>query len=216
MRTTVNYRRIWEKHHCKSVPEEWHIHHLDGDSHNNDVSNLHACHFTEHAKIHAEQGQPWIANWILGSGEYDMSGENHPMWNKTHSDDTKTKMALAKTGPNNPHWGTHLSDETKAKLSKANLGKTLTDGHKAKISKANIGRVDSDVVRANKSKATAGRRNPNANPEVLHLIDSMGKVHSGTRVELRNNIGISSTGLTSLTLGSQKSHNGWRMYIWKD
>ena len=69
----------------------------------------------EHAQVHYER---WLkhkdprdlgAAQMLARGEIDeipiMSGENHPMWGKTHSAESKKKMSKAKSGKNNPNYG---------------------------------------------------------------------------------------------------------------
>ena len=99
-RTVVNYRKMWEEFHGCDIPQGWHIHHLDGDSHNNDISNLLACSVEEHAKLHTDMNQPWCANWILkGSG--DMSGKNHFNWGKTKLNYLPLMVASEKTSGQN-------------------------------------------------------------------------------------------------------------------
>lgn len=182
MRTKTNYRSIWEKHNGRTIPKDWHIHHVDGDSHNNDISNLYACHFTDHAKIHADKEEPWIANWILGRGEYDMSGENHPMWGVSRPDlaDMNRKINYMKgvTGPD--HY---------------NYGKTRTDEWKKE-----------------RSELYTGKNNPAAKDEVLHLINNNGDTLSSTRIELKRDHGFNPCCLTDLIMGRQKTHKGWRLF----
>ena len=50
-----NHRRIWEKH-WGAIPDGHHIHHIDGDKHNNDISNLLCVSALEHMMIHRIQG----------------------------------------------------------------------------------------------------------------------------------------------------------------
>lgn len=54
---------------------------------------------------------------------------NNPFYNKTHSDETKEKMRLAKLGKKNPNYG-------KSPM----LGKKLTEEHKLKIANSNSGK----------------------------------------------------------------------------
>lgn len=76
------------------------------------------------------------------------SGENHPMFGKHHSEETKFKMSLAKhdiyDGDKNPMYGKHHTEETKRKISDAQsgekhymYGKHHSKKTKRKISKAN-------------------------------------------------------------------------------
>ena len=47
----------------------------------------------------------------------DISGENHPMYGKHHSEAAKQKMSLRKKGENHPMYGKHHSEETRKKMS---------------------------------------------------------------------------------------------------
>ena len=51
------------------------------------------------------------------------SGENHPLFSKHHSAETRKKMSESKNGENNPMYGKHRSEETRKKISEANMGK---------------------------------------------------------------------------------------------
>ena len=48
------------------------------------------------------------------------SGENHPLFGKSHSKETREKMSKSKSGENNPWFGKSLSKETRDKISKKN------------------------------------------------------------------------------------------------
>lgn len=50
------------------------------------------------------------------------SGENHPMYGKNHSDETKRKISEANKGKESPRKGVKLSAETKRKLSESKKG----------------------------------------------------------------------------------------------
>ena len=45
------------------IPPRTHIHHIDGDPTNNDISNLKAVSSTEHGRLHA--------GWVMEDGEWD-------------------------------------------------------------------------------------------------------------------------------------------------
>ena len=81
------------------------------------------------------------------------SGENNPMFGKTHTEESKIKNRMAHigktlskehkaklsermTGENHPLYGKLHSEEHKAKISAAMTGRTLSEEHKAKISTA--------------------------------------------------------------------------------
>lgn len=56
----ANYRKIWEMHYGP-IPidgdgRSYHIHHIDGNKHNNSIENLHCVTIQEHYNIHYSQG----------------------------------------------------------------------------------------------------------------------------------------------------------------
>jgi len=53
----------------------------------------------------------------LSENHWDCSGENHPLWNTYHSEETIKLMSEVKIGENNPRWGAHWSEEWKQELS---------------------------------------------------------------------------------------------------
>lgn len=55
-----SYRKIYEDFHNIKIPKGWHIHHIDGDRNNNDISNLEMLKPDDHAKKHG-----YINNWIM-------------------------------------------------------------------------------------------------------------------------------------------------------
>jgi len=63
-----------------------------------------------------------------------MSGKNHPMYGKTHSESAKKAMSVARSGKNNPMYNKKHTDATKAKISKANSGKIRSDSCKKLMS----------------------------------------------------------------------------------
>jgi hypothetical protein len=64
-RTKVNYRDIAEKHYGISVKGK-HVHHKDGNCHNNDPDNLIICTAEERAEYHRKMGQESIASLLEG------------------------------------------------------------------------------------------------------------------------------------------------------
>jgi hypothetical protein len=63
-----DYRKIYEEHFGPipkdSLGRSYDIHHIDGDSNNNDISNLVAVSIEEHYKIHKDQ-EDWGAAWAV-------------------------------------------------------------------------------------------------------------------------------------------------------
>ena len=56
------------------IPKNYHVHHIDGNKLNNKIENLQTITPEEHTRLHT-------------------TGENHPMYGKYHSDDSKQKMS---------------------------------------------------------------------------------------------------------------------------
>ena len=55
---------------------------------------------------------------LISENHPDMSGENHPMWGKHHTEATKEKISNANKGENSSMWGKKQTDETIAKRQK--------------------------------------------------------------------------------------------------
>ena len=75
-----------------------------------------------------------------------LSGENHPMWGKQHSEETKQKMSESKQGEKNHMYGKTHTEESKRKLREIQLGeknnmwgKTPSEETKQKQREANLG-----------------------------------------------------------------------------
>lgn len=115
--------------------------------------------------------------WLKRKQSEAMSGENHPMYGKHHTDETKEKIRIAGTGRKlssehiqiikETHTGKVVSQSTRDKLREANLGekspmygKPKSAETKAKMSAAAIGKPKSVEARANMSKAQKGKPSP--------------------------------------------------------
>ena len=64
MRTKINYRQIYMDNYG-AIPHGYHVHHIDGNSHNNNPENLETLHPIDHAKKHRDMGQKAISSLIL-------------------------------------------------------------------------------------------------------------------------------------------------------
>ena len=88
---------------------------------------------------------------------YGIKGENHPMYGrhhseetkrkmreshigKTHSEESKRKMSEIKTGNNNHFYGRKHSEESKRKMRESHIGKTHSEETKRKISESMMGK----------------------------------------------------------------------------
>lgn len=56
----MHYRKIWEEFHKTKIPENYEIHHIDGNRKNNDPSNLICVSIEQHLDIHKNQND-WAA-----------------------------------------------------------------------------------------------------------------------------------------------------------
>ena len=50
----MNYRKKWESYYGR-IPDNYEIHHIDGNKHNNDIINLKCVSIEEHFNIHLSQ-----------------------------------------------------------------------------------------------------------------------------------------------------------------
>jgi hypothetical protein len=85
-------------------------------------------------------------------GKYE--GENHPLYGKTHSEESKKKISDANKGEKNPMYGKKLSEETKKKLSEAMRGKYEGENH------PNYGKKLSEETKRKMSDAQKGKPKP--------------------------------------------------------
>lgn len=85
---------VWHAHtgHWPIFPDEV-VHHIDGDTTNDEFSNLQLMSDSEHKSLHNS-----------GENHYNCSGENHPFFGKTHTEESIVKMIKAKLGEGNPNW----------------------------------------------------------------------------------------------------------------
>lgn len=60
MKRDRSYRKIYEEYHGIKIPKGYHIHHIDGNKDNNNISNLEMLSPDEHAEKHG-----YLNNWIM-------------------------------------------------------------------------------------------------------------------------------------------------------
>lgn len=85
-----------------------------------------------------------------------LKGENHPMYGKHHSEETKKKMREAMKGEKNPMYGKHLSEETRKKMREAKKGKHLSEETRKKLREAKKGKRFSEEHKKNIGEARKG------------------------------------------------------------
>lgn len=60
------HRQIWEDH-CGPIPEEYQVHHKNGDRLDNRIENLECLHISEHRRVHNAQKEIQYQKCKLGS-----------------------------------------------------------------------------------------------------------------------------------------------------
>jgi bacterioferritin (cytochrome b1) len=70
----MHYRKIWEIANNKKIPDDYEIHHIDGNHQNNDISNLKLVSIEEHLEIHRSQ-EDWGAVQAILIRMSDMNKE---------------------------------------------------------------------------------------------------------------------------------------------
>lgn len=119
------------------------------------------------------------------------SGENHPLFGKHHSEETKMKISLAhigiSAGENNPMFGKKHSEETRRKMSNDRKGKTLSEEHRRKMS-------------VSRSKITWKIITPT---EQILIIKNLNQF-------CKNN-NLSSSRMSEVCAGKRKQHKGYRI-----
>lgn len=92
------HRYVW-KHYYGDIPKGFHIHHLDGDKSNNDISNLAMVSPKAHANIHKETRSQETWDKLRENCDrirpltkaWHASEEGHN-WHKEHYENTKDKL----------------------------------------------------------------------------------------------------------------------------
>lgn len=102
---SVDYRTVWRAHTGLTIPEGWHVHHIDGDRENNDPVNLMCVSSYVHWCIHFLQGgiRKLNGSFIQGAVE---AGKKNAQLNFT----PERQKQYAHLGPQAQlDAGTHLS-----------------------------------------------------------------------------------------------------------
>lgn len=120
MKTRAKYRQLWEKTYGPIPVDEagrpYDIHHIDGDSSNNDLSNLKCVSLQEHYNIHWAQGDYWACRAI--AIRLNISEEERVQILKLSALKRKglprPDMLGDKNPMRNPEYAKKLSDATKS------------------------------------------------------------------------------------------------------
>ena len=137
-------------------------------------------------------GGGWGANFTLGGeGGSDMKypdrkGENHPMWGRKHTEESKRKNSesnkVSCAGENNGMFGKHHSEETRKKIGDNQRGWHHTNEAKEKLAESakriHTGRKRSEESRQKMSEARKGKEPWNKGKKGLQVSHMKGKHHS--------------------------------------
>jgi hypothetical protein len=96
----------------------------------------------------------------LVSSEYYINPTAVSRLGSLHTKETIVLMSKAKTGDNHPMFGRTHSAETIVKMSEAHLGKIHSEETKAKLSETHRGKIHSEETKALISEALTGINNP--------------------------------------------------------
>jgi hypothetical protein len=217
-RTKVNYRKIYETNYGEIPRDEWgrkyEIHHIDGNSHNNELSNLLCVSIQEHYDIHLSRGDYQAAYRIgkkmklsptllselarkfqlnrVKNGTHHLLGENHHNY-----DHTIYKFENIHTG--------EIIETTREKMTKI-IGTTRI----------------ADVAIGNRKLAN-GWRLYSSEP-YIHLSrcgdlntykfknDHTNEIVEDTCSNITKRFSLSDGKLSAIVRGKRKSHKGWRLY----
>ena len=108
MRTKENYRDIWEKAKGMKIPHGFHIHHIDFNSHNNNIDNLTCVSPWVHYMAHKENGDIKEAAMLyarfIGGNEYPTymyildNADSSALWRMSKNGLIKTPRRLKDKG----------------------------------------------------------------------------------------------------------------------
>jgi len=132
-RRSSEYRAVWEAYHGQSIPDGWHIHHIDGNPLNNEIGNLMCVSERIHWAIHLLQGDTleFIKNSSINAakGGYATKGIKRKPMSEEHKSKISAAMKGKKKTPEHVKNASRahrekkrtyvVSDETRRKLSEA-------------------------------------------------------------------------------------------------
>lgn len=84
------HQYVWIKHNGE-IPKGFHVHHLDGNPANNDISNLalmsNSAHSSHHASQHSEQYREQMETYVRPEAVKWHKSESGNEWHKKHYED---------------------------------------------------------------------------------------------------------------------------------
>ncbi len=165
------HRKIWKKHNG-DIPKGYHIHHIDGNPYNNDITNLICLPPSEHAEIHKNSFTKWAS--IGGKMGGEKCKEQKIGWFSATPEERKQRSEKAVKSRNTAvfsqlryeeyksgkrkHWTKFYTQEQVSEMiSKGDPGKS-TRGKKAWNKDKKMILKDPEKAKANKSIAALNRK----------------------------------------------------------
>lgn len=186
-----DYRKIYETHYGK-IQKGYHIHHIDGNPLNNEISNLKCVSSEEHAKIHQDDFVKWASiggqlggkkskEQKLGWCGWDFEKRSQINSGRKYSSESKVRKSnTLKTMYKNGdmvHWTTLYDKET--------VSKKISQG---------------DPGKANRGKP--------ANNRTKVICEQTGKIYE-SQVQAARELGLKQTDISNVLSGRQKSTKGY-------
>jgi len=138
----------------------------------------------------------------------DTKGENHPMYGKKHTEETRKKLSTKRRNR-------ITTEETKKKMSDSHKGKKLSEDHKRKLSESNKGVKRKQETKDRISSAKKGCKpwNYDTLKKIILQIDKDGKIVKewNSLIEIEEN-GYQKSNVINVCCGKRKSHKG---YYWR-
>ena len=156
-RNSKEHIKVWEKHNGKKKPVGYHIHHVDGNPNNNDISNLICITHEEHYLIHKKQAEE--------TGSYKDAAAARFLWREDFGDLPAPWNKGVKGAQEAWNKGIPMSEEAKASLSSKLKGRPANSGSFKKgefrPTKRNTpGYKQSEEEKLKRSIANSGEGNP--------------------------------------------------------
>lgn len=165
------HRKIWEEKNGK-IPKGYHIHHLNGNPYNNEISNLVCLSPEEHGKIHENEFTKWASyggkiggikckeqklGWFAATEEERKARSLNALNHRKFELDSERRKLEYETGVRK-HWSTYYSkEEVSKKISAGDPGKS-TRGKKAWNNGIKMELSDPEGARQRKSASAFARQ----------------------------------------------------------
>lgn len=132
------HRKVWESVNGK-IPKGHHIHHIDGNPYNNELSNLTCVTAEEHGKLHGSQFASWASiggkiggdkckhqglGWFHATPEERKQRSEYALTHRRFDLDSERRKDEYACGVRT-HWSTYYTpEEVSQKISKGDPGKS--------------------------------------------------------------------------------------------